>query len=131
MQKQSGCCSASVFAADRRRIPLMFHGSKGSKFHAEQQHRRALEGCRQQPVGGEGARAHIGRDVGDPERPLEVAEVFEEGSLAMETVTRAVLQEAVLQEAVRREVGLPGREAVQLVDAAIETICEPLAAGGR
>ena len=42
----------------------------------------------------------------------------------METVTRAVLQEAV-----RREVGLPGREAAQLVDAAIETIRERLVAG--
>ena len=42
----------------------------------------------------------------------------------METVTRAVLKEAV-----RREVGLPGREAAQLVDAAIDTICERLVAG--
>ena len=42
----------------------------------------------------------------------------------METVTRAVLKEAV-----RREIGLPGREAAQLVDAAIDTICERLVAG--
>ena len=42
----------------------------------------------------------------------------------METVTRLVLREAV-----RREVGLPRREAAQLVDAAIDTICERLVAG--
>ena len=42
----------------------------------------------------------------------------------METVTRTVLREAV-----RREVGLPRREAAQLVDAAIDTICERLVAG--
>ena len=42
----------------------------------------------------------------------------------METVTRAVLQEAV-----RREVGLPRRVAAQLVDEAIDTICERLVAG--
>ena len=42
----------------------------------------------------------------------------------MKTVTRVVLREAV-----RREVGLPRREAAQLVDAAIDTICERLVAG--
>ena len=41
-------------------------------------HRRALEGLRRQPVGREAERLHIGRNVGDPERPLEVAEVLEE-----------------------------------------------------
>ena len=42
----------------------------------------------------------------------------------METVTRTVLREAI-----RREVGLPRGEAAQLVDAAIDTICERLVAG--
>ena len=42
----------------------------------------------------------------------------------MKTVTRVVLREAV-----RREVGLPRRVAAQLVDAAIDTICERLVAG--
>ncbi len=42
----------------------------------------------------------------------------------METVTWAILKEAV-----QRKVGSPGREAAQLVDAAIETICERLVAG--
>ncbi len=42
----------------------------------------------------------------------------------METVTRAVLKEAVW-----RDVGLPRRDAAQLVDAAIETICDRLVAG--
>ena len=42
----------------------------------------------------------------------------------MQRVTRAVLTEAVW-----REVGLPRREAARLVDAAIETILERLAAG--
>ena len=30
------------------------------------------------PIGGEAERLHIGRDVGDPERPLEIAEVLED-----------------------------------------------------
>ena len=42
----------------------------------------------------------------------------------MATVTRADLSEAVWQE-----VGLPGREAAQLVDMVIEAIAERLAAG--
>ena len=42
----------------------------------------------------------------------------------MKTVTRVVLREAV-----RREVGLPRRVAAQLVDEAIDTICERLVAG--
>ena len=42
----------------------------------------------------------------------------------METVTRVVLREAV-----RREVGLPRWVAAQLVDAAIDTICERLIGG--
>ena len=41
-------------------------------------HRRALEGLRRQPVRGEAERAHIGRDVGDPKRSLQVTEVLEE-----------------------------------------------------
>ena len=42
----------------------------------------------------------------------------------METVTRAVLKEAVW-----RDVRLPRRDAAQLVDAAIATICDRLVAG--
>ena len=41
-------------------------------------HRRALEGLRRQPVRGEAELAHIGRDVGDPDRPRQVAEMLEE-----------------------------------------------------
>ena len=41
-------------------------------------HRHALEGLRRQPVRGEAERAHIGRDVGDPKRSLQVTEVLEE-----------------------------------------------------
>ena len=41
-------------------------------------HRRALEGLRRQQVGGEAERLHIGRNVGDPERSLEIAEILEE-----------------------------------------------------
>ena len=41
-------------------------------------HRRALEGLRRQPVRGEAERAHIGRDIGDPKRSLQVTEVLEE-----------------------------------------------------
>ena len=44
----------------------------------------------------------------------------------METVTWAVLKDAV-----RRKVGMPRREAAQLVDDVIETICERLVAGKR
>ena len=41
-------------------------------------HRRALEGLRRQQVGGEAERLHIGRNVGDPKRSLEIAEILEE-----------------------------------------------------
>ena len=41
-------------------------------------HRRALESLRRHPVGGEAELLHIGRDVGDPDRPRQVAEVLEE-----------------------------------------------------
>ena len=41
-------------------------------------HRRALEGSPWQPVRGEAEGADMGGNVGDPERPFEVAEVLEE-----------------------------------------------------
>ena len=57
---------------------LLLHEIEVADMDAAMAHRRALEGLRRQPVGGEAERLHIGRDVGDPERPLEVAEVLEE-----------------------------------------------------
>ena len=41
-------------------------------------HRRALEGLRRQALGGEAEAADIGRNVGNAQRPVEVAEVLEQ-----------------------------------------------------
>ena len=45
---------------------------------ASMAHRRALEGPRRQPVRGKAERAHVRGDVGQAQRPREVAEVLEQ-----------------------------------------------------
>ena len=59
-------------------MPIHIDEIEVADMDAAMAHRRALEGLRRQPVGREAERLHIGRNVGDPDRPLEVAEVLEE-----------------------------------------------------
>ena len=63
-----------------RRAALLLDEIEVADMEAAMAHRRALEGLRlrRQAVGGEAERAHMGRNVGDPDRPLEVAEILEE-----------------------------------------------------
>ena len=57
---------------------LLLHEIEVADMHAAMAHRRALEGLRRQPVGGEAELLHVSRDVGDADRPRQVAEVLEE-----------------------------------------------------
>ena len=61
-----------------RLVALLLGQIEVADMDAAMAHRRALEGLRRQQVGGETERLHIGRNVGDPERSLEVAEILEE-----------------------------------------------------
>ena len=63
----------------RERFPVLFlHEIEVSDVRAEMAHRRALEGLRRQALGGEAEAADIGRNVGNAQRPVEVAEVLEQ-----------------------------------------------------
>ena len=61
-----------------RFVALLLGQIEVADMDAAMAHRRALEGLRRQQVGGEAERLHIGRNVGDPERSLEIAEILEE-----------------------------------------------------
>ena len=61
-----------------RLVALLLDEIEVADMDAAMAHRRALEGLRRQQVGGEAERLHIGRNVGDPERSLEIAEILEE-----------------------------------------------------
>ena len=61
-----------------RLVALLLGQIEVADMDAAMAHRRALEGLRRQQVSGEAERLHIGRNVGDPERSLEIAEILEE-----------------------------------------------------
>ena len=61
-----------------RRPVLLLDEVEVADVHAAVAHRRALEGLRRQPLGGEAERVDVGGHVGDAKRPLEVAEEGEE-----------------------------------------------------
>ena len=61
-----------------RLVALLLGQIEVADMDAPMAHRRALEGLRRQQVGREAERLHIGRNVGDPERSLEIAEILEE-----------------------------------------------------
>ena len=62
----------------KRLVALLLGQIEVADMDAAMAHRRALEGLGRQQVGGEAERLHIGRNVGDPERSLEIAEIREE-----------------------------------------------------
>ena len=66
-----------VLVGERVRA-LLLDEIEVADMHAAMAHRRALEGLRRQPLRGEAELPHVGRDVGDADRPRQVAEVLEQ-----------------------------------------------------
>ena len=63
----------------RKLFPALLLGEEETAdLHAAMAHGRALEGSRRHQVRGEAERADIGRHVGEPERPRQVAQVQEQ-----------------------------------------------------